>query len=96
MPTMKEIADLAGVSRGTVDRALNKRGDIKPETREQILRIAQELGYTRNKAGTALAAKRKSVRFGVIIPETDNDFFAGVSEGFHSIEKEYADYGLPV
>ena len=32
--TIKEIARLCGVSRGTVDRVLNKRGKVKPETEE--------------------------------------------------------------
>ena len=34
MPTIKEIADLAGVSRGTVDRVLNHRGSVNPQTGE--------------------------------------------------------------
>ena len=43
--TMQHIADLAGVSRGTVDRALNDRGRIRPEVAEKIKMIAKELGY---------------------------------------------------
>ena len=43
--TMQQIADLAGVSRGTVDRALNDRGRIRPEVAEKIKMIAKELGY---------------------------------------------------
>ena len=34
--TLQQIADLAGVSRGTVDRALNNRGHIKSEVEEKI------------------------------------------------------------
>ena len=37
--TMQQIADLAGVSRGTVDRALNDRGRIRPEVAEKIKMI---------------------------------------------------------
>jgi ABC-type sugar transport system, periplasmic component len=43
--TIQEIANRAGVSRGTVDRALNNRGRIKPDVAEKILSIANELGY---------------------------------------------------
>ncbi len=46
--TIKEIAERAGVSRGTVDRALNNRGRIKPEVAERILAIAKELDYHSN------------------------------------------------
>ena len=35
MATIKEIAALAGVSRGTVDRVLNNRGAVNPETAEK-------------------------------------------------------------
>ena len=51
--TMQQIADLAGVSRGTVDRALNNRGRIRPEVAEKIKMIAKELGYQPNIAAKA-------------------------------------------
>lgn len=53
MVTIKEIADRAGVSRGTVDRVLNNRGKVNPEKEERVRRIAQELGYKPNVAGKA-------------------------------------------
>ena len=39
MTTLKEIADLAGVSRGTVDRVLNHRGSVNPKTAEKVMSI---------------------------------------------------------
>ena len=42
--TAQQIADLAGVSRGTVDRALHNRGRVNPEVKEKIQKIARELG----------------------------------------------------
>ena len=43
MTTLKEIADLAGVSRGTVDRVLNHRGSVNPKTAEKVMNIVQAL-----------------------------------------------------
>ena len=43
MVTIKQIADLCGVSRGTVDRVINERGNVKPETKELVLSMAKEL-----------------------------------------------------
>ncbi len=43
--TLQQIAEAAGVSRGTVDRALNNRGRIRPEVEERIKKISQEMGY---------------------------------------------------
>ena len=39
MATIKEIAELAGVSRGTVDRVLNNRGAVNPKTARKVLEI---------------------------------------------------------
>ena len=44
-PRLIDIADLANMSVGTVDRVLHERGRVSIETREKILRIAKEIGY---------------------------------------------------
>ena len=80
MTTIKEIAELAGVSRGTVDRVLNNRGAVHPKTAEKILDIARALDYRPNKAGTALAAQKKKYRIGVILFSRHNPFFDEVME----------------
>ena len=52
--TIQQIADKAGVSRGTVDRVLNHRGRVDPEVARRVEQIAEELGYltrTQRKAG---------------------------------------------
>ena len=43
--TLQQIAEFAGVSRGTVDRALHNRGRVNPEVAARIRKIADELGY---------------------------------------------------
>ena len=73
--TVKQIAELAGVSRGTVDRALNGRGNVRPEIEKKILEIAREMGYTPNRAGKALAYQRKNLSFGIIANADGNEFF---------------------
>lgn len=45
MPTLKDIAQLAGVNTTTVSKALRNSTDISSETRETIMRLAHELGY---------------------------------------------------
>ena len=72
MPTIKEIAALAGVSRGTVDRVLNKRGGVHPDTKARILEIAKALDYRPNKAGIVLSAQRKNLKLGVVMFGTNN------------------------
>jgi len=92
--TIKQIADLCGVSRGTVDRVLNARGKVKPETQERVLRTIRQLGYTKNIAGKALTLKKTTPIIGAVISSEGNPFFDDVIEGFHKAEKELADYGV--
>jgi LacI family transcriptional regulator len=83
MPTIKEIAELAGVSRGTVDRVLNHRGAVKSATAQKILQIADTLGYSPNLAGKSLAVKKKQLKFGYILFSStqSNPFFVDVVQG---------------
>lgn len=92
--TIKEIARICGVSRGTVDRVLNNRGKVKPETRELILRTIKEQGYTKNIAGRALTVKRMAPVIGVILCSEGNPFFDDVITGLRDAEKELQDYGV--
>ena len=94
MTTLKQIADLAGVSRGTVDRVLNHRGSVNPKTAEKILNIAQALNYQPNRAGTALAAQKKKYKIGVILFGRNNPFFDEVMRGVHAKSDELKSYGI--
>ena len=75
MVTIKEIARLAEVSRGTVDRVLNNREGVSEETAERVRRIADELGYKPNKVGMALAAQKNKFIIGIIVFSRKNPFF---------------------
>ena len=52
--TINEIAKLAGVSRGTVDRVIHNRGNVKPEIQTRIQQIIRETGFSPNMAASAL------------------------------------------
>ena len=96
MATIKEIAALAGVSRGTVDRVLNNRGSVKPETEEKIREIAKALDYKPNRAGLVLAAQKKKLKLGVILPSPENIFFIDVEEGVREKAEEFSGYNCTV
>lgn len=95
MATIKEIAELAGVSRGTVDRVLNNRGAVNPKTARKVLEIAQALDYKPNRAGIVLAAQKKNLKIGVILFDTGNPFFNDVIEGVNKRRKSLADITAP-
>lgn len=96
MATIKEIAALAGVSRGTVDRVLNHRGSVNPVTAEKITRIAKELDYKPNVAGLVLAAQKKKLKLGVILFSPENPFYIDVLEGVNEKAEELAGYNCTV
>lgn len=79
--TIKDIADLVGVSRGTVDRALHDRGRVDPDVARRIKRVANELGFEPSRAGRALARAKNPVKLGVIIHITKTIFMQQVLEG---------------
>ncbi len=54
MITIRELADLCGVSIATVSRAMNARADVNPQTRRRILAAADEYGYVPNSAARNL------------------------------------------
>lgn len=94
MTTIKDIADLAGVSRGTVDRVLNNRGSVNAKTAEKIMDIVRALDYRPNRAGIALAAQKKKCKIGVILFSENNPFFDEVMEGVLAKADELQDYGI--
>ena len=69
--TAQQIAELAGVSRGTVDRALHNRGRVNPEVAARIRQIATELGYKPNLVGQALVRSKQGAKLGVILQSTE-------------------------
>ncbi|MFN6991856.1 MAG: LacI family DNA-binding transcriptional regulator [Fervidobacterium sp.] len=81
--TIKDIASIAGVSVNTVSRALSNRGYVKKEKKEYILRIAQELGYTRNCAASSLRTKHSNT-IGVVVVDNSNPFYAEVVKGIET------------
>lgn len=93
MATMKEIAELSGVSRGTVDRVLNHRGAVNEETRKKVLEIAKLLNYQPNPAGKALAAQKKKYKIGVLLFGMEHPFFDEVMKGLREKAAELSIYG---
>lgn len=92
--TAKEIARLAGVSRGTVDRALKDRPGISDETKQRILEIAKQYDYKPNIIGKALVYSGKPIKVPVILNSIGNPFFDDVKAGISAARDEYSGYGF--
>jgi DNA-binding LacI/PurR family transcriptional regulator len=90
--TIKDIASEAGVSPQTVSRAINNKDEIRPETRDRILRIADKLGYRPNSIARSLATRRTR-NVGLVVPDVSNPFFSSVARGIQDTAHR-ADYNV--
>ncbi len=94
--TTKQIAELAGVSRGTVDRALHNRGRVNPEVAAKIKEIADELGYRPHTAAQSLALSNREFKFGVYAQSADTPTMKIVLAGIERIREELKPFGVKI
>jgi len=91
-----EIAKLANVSLGTVDRAIHNRGRVNEDTRKRVLAIARQLGYKPNLAARALSTGPDSISIGVCIPREIRYFFDQLRDGILDEARHFEHLGLQV
>ena len=81
-PSLKAVAELAGVGYGTASRALTGNGYVSPQTREKVLAAAHELDYRPNVLAKALREDRTNL-VGVILPDLLNEFYSDATQVIH-------------
>lgn len=72
--TIKDIAHALGISKSTVSRALADHYDVKPETKQLVMEMAEKMNYRPNPYAQNLIRRRSKV-IGVVVPEFVNSFF---------------------
>jgi LacI family transcriptional regulator len=85
--TIIDIAKTVGVSPSTVSRALNRSTEINPATRQEIIRVAAEMDYRPNLLAQSLN-RGETHTIGVVIPNIERPFFAGVLAGIQKVATE--------
>jgi LacI family transcriptional regulator len=80
LATIEDVARAAGVSRQTVSRAINGKGEIHPVTRQRILGVADRLGYQPSGIARSLATRTSST-IGLVVPDIANPFFPEIARG---------------
>ena len=84
MPNMKQIADMAGVSLGTVSHVLNDSARVREPLRRRVLEAVESLGYQPSQLARGLR-RDKTNMFGMVIPDVTNPFFPAVVRGVEDI-----------
>jgi LacI family transcriptional regulator len=78
--TIRDIADLAGVSIATVSRVLNDRPDVAPETRETVMQVVREHGFSTNRGARGLSSGRTGI-IGLTLPLVNDAYFGPMLSG---------------
>ncbi|WP_246660342.1 LacI family DNA-binding transcriptional regulator [Nitratireductor sp. XY-223] len=89
LPTLEDVARQAKVSTATVSRCLSRPETVRRSTRERVMQVVGELGYTPNFGAQAMAAKRTNT-IGAVIPTMDNAIFA---KGLQAFQEEISNRG---
>lgn len=90
--SIRDVAERAGVSVGTVSNVLNSPARVSPRSVERVHAAIEELGYVRNDAARQLRAGR-STTIGLVVLDVRNPFFTDVARG---VEDEAAMHSLSV
>ena len=94
--TIKEIARLAGVSAGTVDRVLHHRPDVSEKTRQKVQKVLDEIDYQPNVFAIGLAAKKPYRLFCLIPAHASEEYWSAVVRGIERAAAELRPFNVGV
>lgn len=87
MATMKEIAEMTGLSRVTVSAVLNSKPGVSERTRQRVLQVIREHGLHHRLIARNLMG-HFSQMFGMLVPDIANPFYTELIEGFMAVMKQ--------
>jgi LacI family transcriptional regulator len=93
--TVRQIAELAGVSIGTVDRVLHRRGRVAPQTAQKIEAVIEKYPFTPNPI-TRRLKRNRAYRFCAVLPRRDQDagYWGLAIQGILEVAEELASLGV--
>lgn len=94
--TIRKIAELAGVSRGTVDKVLHNRAGVSDKMRERIWKIIKENEYQPRAWKRQYRKPQRQKPICVILPSMQNPFFQQVFQGMQDAAQLYRIYDMQV
>ncbi|WP_125767457.1 catabolite control protein A [Lapidilactobacillus wuchangensis] len=86
--TIYDVAREANVSMATVSRVVNGNPNVRPDTREKVLKVIEKLDYRPNAVARGLASHRTTT-VGVLIPDLTNIFYASLARGIDDVATMY-------
>ncbi|MFJ3230699.1 LacI family DNA-binding transcriptional regulator [Streptomyces sp. NPDC086787] len=86
-PTIRDVAEQAGVSKSLVSLVLRGSGQVRPEKRDAVLRAVRELGYRTNAAARSLSEQRTRT-VGVLLNDLRNPWYVDLLDGLNSLLRD--------
>lgn len=87
MTTIYDVGRMAGVSRSTVSRVLNGKGEVDPKTAELVWEAVRKLNYHPNASARALVRKKTDM-IGVMLADVSDPFYEKIIKGIESVVNE--------
>ena len=93
---IKDIAKMADVSVGTVDRVIHGRSGVSEASRKRVEEILEKLNYQPNMYASALASNKKYA-FACLLPQHETgEYWTEVESGIHEALTTYSDFNITV
>ena len=92
--TIKEIAEKAQVSPGTVDRVLHNRGEVSEKTRNKVLQIIKEGNYEPNMFARNLVLNKQYTTISILPTFQPGDYWATQARGIEQSQQELSVFGF--
>lgn len=88
MVTIKDVAELAGVSNATVSRVLSNKPHVRVEVREKVMSAVKTLGYRPNRVASSLR-RQSSKMVGLLVSDIRNPFFTAIARAIEDVANDH-------
>ncbi len=93
---IKDIAKMAGVSAGTVDRVLHNRGRVSEENLKKVNAVLKMVNYQPNLIARSLASKKQYKIIAIIPSFEEGEYWESISKGIDRASYEFEDHGVHI
>lgn len=95
-PTLDDVARVAGVSRATVDRVLNERGQVRDATATRVRNALNRIEYFPEQVSAVSALRGAPLTFDFLMPDAPTGYFRSFADCIKEYSEEWRHFGLTV
>ena len=93
---IKDIARMAEVSVGTVDRVLHGRHGVSESSRQRVEEVLKKLDYRPNVYASALASNKKYLIIYILPEHEEGSYWSYIEKGIHQASESFTDFHLSI